>query len=887
MTTVHAYTGDQSSSTARTATCAGPAPRRSTSCRRSTGAARATRLVLEAMKGKLDGTSLRVPVPDRLDHRLHRQCCKTPATVEQINAAFARPPTSGPLKGILEYTEEPIVSSDIVGDPHSCIFDARPHDEHGHAGQGARLVRQRVGLLATGWSTSRCSPAPKAAQAREARDDDDRGIPLLEDLGDVDGKRVLVRTDFNVPDRRAATHHRRLPHPRRAADDRVAAGARRDASCAAQPPRPARRAQPDPKYSMDAGAGPAGRAGARRRAAGEPPLRPGRGGATTRRSSPGSSRASTPTSTTRSAPPTAPTRRSSARRSTLPSAMGLLLAEGGRGAARPARRTRSGRSSPCSAAPRSATSSASIEALLERRRRARRSAAAMCFTFLAAQGTPIGDSLFEPDQVDTCRALLDARQADPPARGHRRPRRRRQRRDVRDPAARRRQGLRHRPGLGGGVRRHHHGRPHGVLERPDGHVRGRALRRRHPHRRRRRWPRPRRSPSSAAATRPRRWPQFGLADDVDHVSHRRRRVARAARARRPARPRGTARRRRTPDDVTCRPAPPADLRQLEDAPQPLRGDPDRAEAGLPARQGRPRVDVDVSIHPPFTDIRCVQTLIEADELPSRSAPSTATGRTRARSPARCRRCSWPSSTSTYVIAGHSERRELFGETDEMVATEGRGHPAARDDADHVRRRDARRSARRATPRPRCSARSRAALAGRTRRAGRRAGRSPTSRSGRSAPAARRRPTTPRPCARRSVTRVADARRAATPPPAVRIQYGGSVKAGNIAELMAQPDIDGALVGGASLDPDEFARIVATAPESPVYVSKSARCGLTCWRRRHPGEGRGREPRQLRHDPELVRHDVVVRELHRLVARTHEGIQALDVARENCPRSPRW
>ena len=46
-----------------------------------------------------------------------------------------------------------------------------------------------------------------------------------------------------------------------------------------------------------------------------------------------------------------------------------------------------------------------------------------------------------------------------------------------------------------------------------------------------------------------------------------------------------------------------------------------------------------------------------------------------------------------------------------------------------------------------------------------------------------------------------------PPASVRIQYGGSVKAGNAAELMAQPDIDGALVGGASLDPDEFAKIV--------------------------------------------------------------------------------
>ena len=52
--------------------------------------------------------------------------------------------------------------------------------------------------------------------------------------------------------------------------------------------------------------------------------------------------------------------------------------------------------------------------------------------------------------------------------------------------------------------------------------------------------------------------------------------------------------------------------------------------------------------------------------------------------------------------------------------------------------------------------------------------------------------------------------APTPAAAVRIQYGGSVKAGNIAELMAQPDIDGALVGGASLDPDEFARIVQFA-----------------------------------------------------------------------------
>ena len=84
--------------------------------------------------------------------------------------------------------------------------------------------------------------------------------------------------------------------------------------------------------------------------------------------------------------------------------------------------------------------------------------------------------------------------------------------------------------------------------------------------------------------------------------------------------------------------------------------------------------------------------------------------------------------------------------------------------------------------------------------------SPTSRSGRSAPAARRRPTTPRRCAGHP-GHGGRAQFGADAAAAVRIQYGGSVKAANIAELMAQPDIDGALVGGASLDPDEFARIV--------------------------------------------------------------------------------
>ena len=123
MQTVHAYTGDQQ-------LVDGPHKdlRRARGAAinivpMSTGAARATSLVLSAMKGKLDGTSLRVPVPTGsiVDFTAN---LKTEASVAQINAAFKKAATSGPLKGILKYTEDPIVSSDIQGDPHSSIFDA-------------------------------------------------------------------------------------------------------------------------------------------------------------------------------------------------------------------------------------------------------------------------------------------------------------------------------------------------------------------------------------------------------------------------------------------------------------------------------------------------------------------------------------------------------------------------------------------------------------------------------------------------------------------------------------------------------------------------------------------------------------------------------------------
>jgi glyceraldehyde 3-phosphate dehydrogenase len=122
MTTIHSYTGDQNlvdgpHSDLRRARAAAinivPT---------STGAARATSLVMESMKGKLDGTALRVPTPTGSLTDFTATLKKT-ATVEAINAAFAAA-AKKELKGVLKYTEDPIVSSDIVTDPHSCVFDA-------------------------------------------------------------------------------------------------------------------------------------------------------------------------------------------------------------------------------------------------------------------------------------------------------------------------------------------------------------------------------------------------------------------------------------------------------------------------------------------------------------------------------------------------------------------------------------------------------------------------------------------------------------------------------------------------------------------------------------------------------------------------------------------
>jgi glyceraldehyde 3-phosphate dehydrogenase len=123
MTTVHAYTNDQNILDAPHKD-----PRRARSAAvniipTTTGAARAVGEVLPVMKGRLDGVSLRVPVVDGslvdLTVVLERE-----ATVAEVNAAFQAAGAEGPLAGRLRYTTDPIVSTDVIGDPASCLFDA-------------------------------------------------------------------------------------------------------------------------------------------------------------------------------------------------------------------------------------------------------------------------------------------------------------------------------------------------------------------------------------------------------------------------------------------------------------------------------------------------------------------------------------------------------------------------------------------------------------------------------------------------------------------------------------------------------------------------------------------------------------------------------------------
>jgi len=212
---------------------------------------------------------------------------------------------------------------------------------------------------------------------------------------------------------------------------------------------------------------------------------------------------------------------------------------------------------------------------------------------------------------------------------------------------------------------------------------------------------------------------------------------------------------------------------------------------------------DVSLHPPFTDIRSVQTVIDADKL------GFALG---------AQNCHWEEKGAftgevspvflaklgvEYVICGHSERRELFGETDEMVnnkvaAIHKQGMTPIMCCGETLTEREA------GGTEAKVLGQVAAGLAGRTAEqvASMVIAYEPiwAIGTGLTATAADAQAV----CAaiRRRVAEMFGGDAAAS----VRIQYGGSVKGGNIAELIACTDIDGALVGGASLDADEFARI---------------------------------------------------------------------------------
>jgi glyceraldehyde 3-phosphate dehydrogenase len=123
MTTIHAYTNDQvildfPHDDLRRARAAAQNIIPTT-----TGAAKAVSLAIPELKGKLDGFAMRVPVPDGSVTDLVVEV-ERETTADEVKAAYQKAATSGPLQGYLRYTEDPIVSSDIVGDPHSCIFDA-------------------------------------------------------------------------------------------------------------------------------------------------------------------------------------------------------------------------------------------------------------------------------------------------------------------------------------------------------------------------------------------------------------------------------------------------------------------------------------------------------------------------------------------------------------------------------------------------------------------------------------------------------------------------------------------------------------------------------------------------------------------------------------------
>ncbi len=124
MTTVHAYTNDQNILDLPHKDLRRARAGAMNIIPTTTGAARAVGKILPKLKGKLDGTSLRVPVPDGSVIDLVATLSKN-VTIEDVNRAFEAAASKAPLKGFLEYSNDPLVSSDVVGNPSSALFDAQ------------------------------------------------------------------------------------------------------------------------------------------------------------------------------------------------------------------------------------------------------------------------------------------------------------------------------------------------------------------------------------------------------------------------------------------------------------------------------------------------------------------------------------------------------------------------------------------------------------------------------------------------------------------------------------------------------------------------------------------------------------------------------------------
>jgi len=214
--------------------------------------------------------------------------------------------------------------------------------------------------------------------------------------------------------------------------------------------------------------------------------------------------------------------------------------------------------------------------------------------------------------------------------------------------------------------------------------------------------------------------------------------------------------------------------------------------------------VDISIHPPFTDLRSIQTLIDADDLPFALGAQHCHWEDRGAFTGEVSPVFLAKLDVKYVVAGHSERRELFGESDEMVAAKVSAifkhamtpiacvgetlaeREAGDTDTKVIGQLDSV-----------IAGRSKAQIASMV------VAYEPIWAIGTGQTATAQDAQDVCASIRARLAKVTDQATAA----AVRIQYGGSVKPANIAELMQQSDIDGALVGGASLDPDDFAKII--------------------------------------------------------------------------------